>query len=80
MFLLETVNLISQHSSCNRKSNSVRAALSISRLAAPVDKCRAELIYSAYILDIVMPVFFIYLFIYLTSDFFGGESSCGLYV
>lgn len=68
MFLLETVNLISQHGSCNRKSNSVRAALSISRLAAPVDKCRAELIYSAYILDIVMPFFFF--FIYLKSDFF----------
>lgn len=76
VFLLETVNLISQHSSCNRKSNSVRAALSIPHLAAPVDKCRAELIYSAYILDIVMLVFFI--FIYLTSDFF--ESSFGLYV
>lgn len=62
VFLLETVNLISQHSSCNRKSNSVRAALSISRLAAPVDKCRAEMIYSAYILDILM--LFIYLFIW----------------
>lgn len=62
MFLLETVNLISQHSSCNRKSNSVRAALSISCLAAPVDKCTAELIYSAYILDIVM----------LFSGFLGG--------
>lgn len=62
MFLPETVNLISQHSSCNRKSNSVRAALSISCLAAPVDKCTAELIYSAYILDIVM----------LFSGFLGG--------
>lgn len=79
VFLPETVNLISQHSSCNRKSNSVRAALSISCLAAPVDKCTAELIYSAYILDIVM----------LFSGFLGGglgfiwhlislESSCGL--
>lgn len=59
VFLLETVNLISQHSSCNRKSNSVRAALSISCLAAPVDKCTAELIYSAYILDIAM-LFFVF--------------------
>lgn len=56
-FLLETVNLISQHSSRNRKSNSVRAALSISCLAAQVDKCTAELIYSAYILDALMPFF-----------------------
>lgn len=57
-FLLETVNLISQHSSRNRKSNSVRAALSIPCLAAQVDKCTAELIYSAYILDALMPFFF----------------------
>lgn len=60
-FLLETVNLISQHSSCNRKSNSVRAALSILCLAAQVDKCTAELIYSAYILDAPM-LFFCFLF------------------
>lgn len=59
-FLLETVNLISQHSSRNRKSNSVRAALSISCLAAQVDKCTAELINSAYILDAPM-LFFLYL-------------------
>lgn len=59
-FLLETVDLISQHSSCNRKSNSVRPALSISCLAAPVDKCTAELIYPAYILDIVMPFLFFF--------------------
>lgn len=62
-FLLETVNLISQHSSCNRKSNSVRAALSISCLAAQVDKCSAELIYSAYILDALM-LFFLLLFFF----------------
>lgn len=62
-FLLETVNLISQHSSLNRKSNSVRAALSILCLAAQVDKCTAELINSAYILDALMLFFsFIYLF------------------
>lgn len=53
-FLLETVNLISQHSSRNRKSNSVRAALSISCLAAQLDKCTAELINSADILDALM--------------------------
>lgn len=56
-FLLETVNLISQHSSRNRKSNSARAALSISCLAAQVDKCTAELINSAYILDALMLFF-----------------------
>lgn len=56
-FLLETVNLISQHSSRNRKSNSVRAALSISCLAAQVDKCTAELINSADILDALMLFF-----------------------
>lgn len=55
-FLLETVNLISQHSSRNRKSNSVRAALSILCLAAQVDKCTAELINA--ILDALMLVFF----------------------
>ena len=63
VFLLETVNLISQHSSHNRKSNSVRAALSISCLAAQVDKCTAELIYSAYILDILMLFFFFFLLV-----------------
>lgn len=55
-FLLETVNLISQHSSRNRKSNSVRAALSILCLAAQVDKCTAELINA--ILDALMLLFF----------------------
>lgn len=64
-FLLETVNLISQHSSRNRKSNSVRAALSISCLAAQVDKCTAELIYSAHILD--APTLF---FFFWSQDFF----------
>lgn len=63
-FLLETVNLISQHSSRNRKSNSVRAALSISCLAAQVDKCTAELIYSAYILDALMLIFVFCFFSY----------------
>lgn len=61
-FLLETVNLISQHSSRNRKSNSARAALSISCLAAQVDKCTAELINSAYILDALMLFFFFFHF------------------
>lgn len=65
-FLLETVNLISQHSSRNRKSNSVRAALSISCLAAQVDKCTAELIYSAYILDALMLIFVFFCF-FLTT-------------
>lgn len=60
-FLLETVNLISQHSSRNRKSNSVRAALSISCLTAQVDKCTAELIYFAHILDALMLFFFSFL-------------------
>lgn len=67
VFLLETVNLISQHSSHNRKSNSVRAALSISCLAAQVDKCTAELIYSAYILDILMLFFFFVFFSLVTQ-------------
>lgn len=58
-FLLETVNLISQHSSCNRKSNSARAALSISCLAAQVDKCTAELIKSTYILAALMQYLFL---------------------
>lgn len=66
-FLLETVNLISQHSSRNRKSNSVRAALSILCLAAQVDKCTAELINA--ILDALMLVFFFYLFVFV---FFHG--------
>lgn len=72
-FLLETVNLISQHSSRNRKSNSVRAALSISCLAAQVDKCTAELIYSAHILDApTLGVFCVCVFLvfFLVTGFF----------
>lgn len=72
-FLLETVNLISQHSSRNRKSNSVRAALSILCLAAQVDKCTAELINA--ILDALMLGFF---FISLCLYFFTGSSFGGL--
>lgn len=64
-FLLETVNLISQHSSRNRKSNSARAALSISCLAAQVDKCTAELINSTYILDALMLFFFFHFFVFI---------------
>lgn len=67
-FLLETVNLISQHSSRNIKSNSARAALSISCLAAQVDKCTAELINSAYILDAPMQ-FFPPIYLFLSQSF-----------
>lgn len=56
-FLLETVNLISQHSSRNRKSDSVGAALSILCLAAQLDKRTAELITA--LLDALMHFFFL---------------------
>lgn len=68
LFLLETVNLISQCSGRNRKSNSVGAALSISCLAAQVDKCTVELIKS--ILDALMLfIYFIFFYFVFFSSF-----------
>lgn len=67
------MNLISQHSSRNRKSNSVRAALSISCLAAQVDKCTAELINSAYIVDVLM---FCFWFLFFFFRFYHSYRVC----